>query len=235
MALGAIALVSMLGAVSLAGRRRLMGRRHQLGLFRVWNRAHIYLGVLALVAVVAHSHGRAGGALTATLLGLTVLDVATGLLGLVFYKWMPRTITRIEGDAQVEEDVREELEALGTRIRELLTGEPERVREVFTDLRAGAWGLGSLLSSGYSADDARLALRQRLKPHLGAGQGFSLGQQRELERLADDVAREVELRTCLKLYAARKGWLALHIGASLALLTLAVVHVLAVLWFMGPS
>lgn len=182
LALGATAFAAMLGATALAARKRLMGRRNQLGIYRAWTRVHVWLGGLALVAVVAHSHGRGGGLLTSILLTLTVLEVLTGLFGVVLYKWIPRAISRIEGDSQVEEDVREELEVLDRRVAEFR--------------RAGEGDRGLVL-----------------------------------ERIATDVARRVELLACLRIYTLRKSWLAMHIGVTAALLTLAVVHVLAVLFY----
>ncbi len=230
MALGTVA--AMLGATALAGRRRLMKQRDQYGLFRIWTRVHYGLGALALVAVVAHSNGRGGGVLTQVLLALTALDVLTGVVGRLWYWWLPKRITRIEGDSQVEEDVRDELEALEKRERELLADDDPTVVGIVERLRGKVGGVLGCLSAKYDPDAARGQVRKQLEP-LAAP--LPPPKRKEVERMAEDLVRRVELRACLWLYAVRKGWLATHVGASVALVTLIAVHIAAVVWFSGSA
>lgn len=228
LALGAATFVAMLGAVGLAARRRLMKSRHQLGAFRLWTRVHVWLGLLSLVALFLHSNGRLGGPLTAALTALAALEVATGLFGLAFYKWLPRVITRIEGESQVEEDVREERGRVQRRVDELLEGAPEAARKLAGRMRGRVASVWSHYRAGRDREQAVVALRQWLRPRAAE---LADDQQRTLERIASDLVRLQEIRACLRLYGVRRGWLALHIGVTAMLMTLAVVHVVSVFWF----
>lgn len=247
MMLGGGALAAMLGAVMLAARRRLnrfpgkppaqggVARRllpTQLGSFLVWARVHVYLGLLALVLVALHSNGRPGGTLTATLVALTLAEVITGLFGVGFAKWMPRTITRIEGDAQVEEDVRKARGQVRERVAELLVGLPEDARPVARALPKQAGALAARFGARYDHDARVVAARGWLKARAEA---FGPDTQRALERLAADHVRLVDYAACLWLYGVRRTWLGLHVGISAALLALVVAHVITVLAFLGGA
>ena len=242
--LGGGALVSMFGAVMLAARRRLNrlprkpapeGQRKkrrlpsQLGSFLVWARVHVYLGVLAFALVLLHANGHFGGTLTAALLTLTLLEVATGLFGVGYAKWMPRTITRIEGEAQVEEDVRDERKRVVSRHDDLKREMPAEVRPLLGALRRRAGGTLERYRKGYDSDARVIAVRTWLRPR---GETLLPEQQRALETLASDQVRLADLHACLRLYGVRRVWLGLHIGVSAALLCLVAVHVVTVLAFM---
>jgi hypothetical protein len=54
----------------------------------------------------------------------------------------------------------------------------------------------------------------------------------DARRVIVDAVRMADARTQLRLYSLLRGWLALHIGATMVLLTLLVAHIGAVVfWF----
>lgn len=240
-ALGVFGLVFMLGATALAGRRRLNrfpGRppavgaprkrktgAMQLGRFFWWVRAHVLLGGLGLLAVVLHSGFRAGGFVTGLLLILLALEVVTGLFGVVYYRWFPRVVSRLERESQLEEDVEAERRTLEKRRQALLEERPEAVLAAARALpgRVGsAWGR---LGAAYDPRRAEALALERIAPLLAP---LLPDEQRLLEQLAVDQVRRSELRAALGLYRIRRAWLVLHIGIMAMLLTLTAVHVVSV-------
>jgi hypothetical protein len=64
-----------------------------LGPAVIWMRAHIWLGLLCVPAVVFHSGMRLGGYLTILLVIDFTLVMVSGILGLLLQQWLPRLIT----------------------------------------------------------------------------------------------------------------------------------------------
>jgi Fe-S-cluster-containing dehydrogenase component/CRP-like cAMP-binding protein len=227
-ALGWIATSFMLAAVALGGRRRLARFRTQLGSYKLWANAHFYLGGLALLAVFLHAGFRFGGFVTTLLMLVLLLEVITGLFGIVYYRWLPKVITRIEGDSQVEEDLLAERRTLGRRRGELLDGASDALAATASRLRAVRPGLRATYSRAYKSAEVQARLLDALSAQVAA---LSAEESQTLERLALDAVRLGEIRAALLLYTVRRSWLVSHIGVSAALLTLMALHIVSVFWF----
>src|SRR5688572_5178241 len=106
--MGGTALLSLVGAALLARRRRVANHRSQLGEFKIWARAHTWLGAIAFLGAVFHSSFRANAFLTSSLLLLVSTVFLLGVAGMLFQKWLPKAITRLEGSSQLEEDLIDE-------------------------------------------------------------------------------------------------------------------------------
>lgn len=235
--LGGLAFTFMLSATALAARRRInhwpkqaphpdkpadqaQAGKAQLGPFYLWARAHVAVGVLALIAVALHSGFSLGGFVTSMLIFLLGAEVLTGLFGVTFYKWWPKQVTRLERGSQVEEDLVDELARLDERTEELSAS---------TEAAGAVRVRASLLACLSKRYDSQAAEAEALK---------SLGtlprdpvQAAPLETLAKDAVRRAEIRAIRWLYRVRRGWLAIHIGVTAMLLTMAVVHVASVAAF----
>ncbi len=75
----------------------LLGVRRKLSSWRIgradtWLRAHLWLGLLTVPIVLCHSGFRFGGTLTATLMVLLFLVVASGVYGFVLQQFLPRAM-----------------------------------------------------------------------------------------------------------------------------------------------
>lgn len=235
LALGFAALFLMLGATALAARRRVANLRVQGGSFLTWTRAHLYMGTLAFWAALLHAGGRFGGTLTASLLMLASGMVATGFFGVFFYKWLPKTITRLEGGAQVEEDLFEEQGALALRRADLLAppkgegeGLPQEAHKLAQRLSAQGGALLARYAPSWSLSERQQAAREAWKPQLTP---LDASSRATLERLLDDTLRAQDVRAALLLYKVRRAWLLLHIGMGSLLLFLLVAHILGALYF----
>ena len=64
-------------------------RAWRLGRAQVWMRAHIWLGLLCLPLLVLHSGFRLGGTLSAVLMVLLVVVIASGIWGLALQQFLP--------------------------------------------------------------------------------------------------------------------------------------------------
>ena len=83
---GSVALGLMLFAALLSLRKRFPIWR--IGRTKIWMRAHLWLGFLALPMVLFHSAFHARGVLTAVLMWLTIIVVVSGIAG----AWMQHTL-----------------------------------------------------------------------------------------------------------------------------------------------
>src|SRR5258708_5582217 len=77
----------------------LLGARKKVPVWRVgraqtWMRGHLWLGLLSLPILVLHSGFRFGHGLTAVLMTLLIIVVASGLFGAALQHYMPRVMTR---------------------------------------------------------------------------------------------------------------------------------------------
>jgi hypothetical protein len=64
-------------------------RDWRIGRTQIWMRAHIWLGLLAVPLLIYHSGFRWGGSLSAALMVLFLVVVASGVWGLVFQQFLP--------------------------------------------------------------------------------------------------------------------------------------------------
>ena len=210
--LGVVTAIAMLAALGIGARRRVMRRSDHLGRLSTWTSIHQSVSWVFLVGLLVHSGPRLGGGLTATLFLATLAACATGALGWALYRWLPRTITRLEGDAQVEEAVHRQATQVAEQLR-LLGGSP---------LGVALPSAFAMLRSGYSPEAARLAMTAALAGR-PVEEGGAFAQRRALDQL-----RLHELNLCAGIYTVRRGWLLLHGGLSILVVALALVHMLAV-------
>ena len=244
-ALGVAALALFLGAGSLAARRRFnrFPRRRpkkpsinrifktgalQFGRFFWWVRGHVLLGGLALLAVLLHSGFRSGALLTSLLIILLGLEVVTGLAGVLFYRWFPAIISRLERDSLLEEDVAEELRGLLTRREQLLEEEPKNIRNAVRRIESRVDSMWGRMSATYNPKAADARALEQVGPLISP---FELTSQKLLEKMTLDAVRVSEIRAILGLYFVRRSWLVIHIGISAMLLSLTILHVWSVSGF----
>jgi Fe-S-cluster-containing dehydrogenase component/CRP-like cAMP-binding protein len=227
-ALGFSTLGFLIGAISLAARRALMGLKRQLGTLKIWTKVHVAFGTLALLGILLHSGFRFGGIVTSALMLLLFLAVLTGAFGLWFYRWVPKAITRIEDESQVEEDLLEERRAIRWRANDLVQGASDALRTAAQKaLRLGP-KRRLVYSARYDAARARAGVLEALGGHLSKLTGE---EPQKLDRLAADAVRLREIDAAIWLHRARRGGHMMHIGITALLITLVVVHIASVLYF----
>jgi hypothetical protein len=232
----------------------LLGARKKVPVWRVgraqtWMRGHLWLGLLSLPLIVLHSGFRYGHGLSAVLMTLLIVVVASGVFGAALQHYMPRVMTR----EVTMETIYEEIEHVRAQLR-------EEAEELFTQATAeaakaaAAGGAGSTATSVAVREDEAAPLRnffeQELKPFLErpAARGHALADQAQsrsafvqlrtlvppalhttLEDLESICEEERQLTMQARLHLWLHGWLLLHIPLSLALILLGAVHAVVAL------
>src|SRR5262245_55971497 len=110
-------------------------RARPLGTAQRWLQAHVYLGLLAMLAVLVHSGFRApGGLMGWGLLLLSVWTTASGLLGVWLQKWLPAVM------------------AEGLRVEALYERIPSLVQQLLEEADALAANTSDVLSRFYATE-----------------------------------------------------------------------------------
>jgi hypothetical protein len=232
----------------------LLGARKKVPVWRVgraqtWMRGHLWLGLLSLPIIVLHAGFRYGHGLTAVLMTLLIVVVASGIFGAALQHYMPRMMTREVTMETIYEEIGHVRAQLLEEAQELIakaTAMPEKA--------AAAAAPDSTPSADVTATNEAAPLRNffdsELKPFLDQpeARGSALGDAAQarsaflhlrtlvppaLHTAIDDLENiceeERQLTLQSRLHVWLHGWLLLHIPLSLALILLGAVHALMAL------
>lgn len=227
----------------------LLGARKRVPVYRfgraqTWMRGHLWLGLLSLPMILFHSGFRFGHGLTAWLMTLLVVVVASGMFGAALQHYMPRVMTREVAMETIYEEI--------GHVRAQLLEEAEDLMKQSTGADNKAASEGGEPGSAVAAiavTDAAAPLRsfyeRELKPFLEkpGARGSALGDSaqarsafaqlrtlvpvslhttiEDLEGICEEE-RQLTLQSHLHLWL--HGWLLLHIPLSLALILLGAIH-----------
>jgi len=249
---GVIALGLMVFAALLAVRKRY--RIVRIGSARVWMKAHLWLGALALPMVLFHAAFHARGLLAFILMTLTFVVVLSGFYGAYLQHTLP---TRMFREIPYETIY----DQIGV-IREQLIAEARQQATNVTQMLAPARGPGATVTMTlvdvpeYSAEVAAFDrfFESRVEPYLKADRKDSLAMElrhrpqaeREFEdyrklfpptawppiSALEDICNEKrQLDHQIRLHHWLHGWLLIHLPISAALLLLAFIHVFVALHY----
>lgn len=237
---GSVGFAFMIFAAALGARKRVPVYR--IGRAQTWMRGHLWLGLVSLPLILFHSGFRFGHGLTAWLMALLIIVVASGLFGAALQHYMPRAITRdvpmetiYDEIGHVRAQLLEEAEGL---IRQATGGEKPEVGP-------GGADAGAVEVPVAVAEPLRTFYEQELKRYLekpGASGSWlddaakargAFAQLRTLlppslhttiEDLEGICEEERQLTLQSQMHMWLHGWLLLHIPISLALILLGAVH-----------
>jgi len=201
-----------------------------LGTARNWIQAHVYVGILAMVAVIVHAgFAWPKGAMGWWLLFLSVWVTLTGLLGVWLQKWIP---------AALAEGLR--VEALYERIPSLV----ERLLEEADALMADA---SDVLERFYQKDvrvsmsrlapswvfvlDVRGGQERALEPFRRMTGFVDAAEKSKVEDLMSIYTEKMELDAQYSLQGILRRWLWLHVPAAGLLMGLLVIHIFSWAWY----
>ncbi len=207
--------------------------RRRAGALRYWLLAHVYLGVLAGVALLFHGGSHGGGLLTLILMLWFDATILTGLFGVLCYVIVPRIMTSIEGDPLLIEDLEGRRAELQNEIKTIESKINEEIRSsVQAKLRKHFFSLGYLLKEYSRREEltARLAkARLHFKNDLAA---VTEKEQRNLLlRVIERAATLRRVEALIYLHRMLKVWIAPHVIATSVMLALMVVHIVQVIFF----
>jgi hypothetical protein len=230
LALGWIGISLAVMAAALSARKRLAYQG--AGKMSVWLTAHIYLGIISAFAILYHSGLRAGGPLSAWLLGFFSLTVASGLMGWWFSRNLPPLLTAMEENPAIIEDLlRVREECLQGMLELGAAGSPE-----FRGLVQGR-----LMNEAASAPRMFRFYRRRStmaeelpafqKEHADAQASLKPEEQLAFRRATEYALRVNKMNAELLLQRAMRGWLTFHIVSTGTMFGLAAVHIFTALYY----
>ena len=208
--------------------------RSRFGTLEQWLQSHIYLGVLAMIILLLHTGGRFNDKIAVATLVLVGIVVASGILGAILYVTVPRLLTEVESELTVDE-ISEQMNQLAKQMARIASGRSEPFQRIYKQLidegRPGWLAGWRLLFSrmrnkkGVSSDWAPLL---RLVPK---------EEEAELRQMLVVSRQRKELLLRLLFQQRYKNvlesWLYVHVPFTVALLVLAIVHVVAVFYYYG--
>jgi hypothetical protein len=195
---------------------------------RAWMQAHVYLGVLALLGVLAHAgfalpHGWMGWAL----LLLSAWVTASGLAGVFLQKWIPAALSeglRIEA---LFERIPSLVEGLLNEADLLMEGASESLDSFYRREVRGP--LSRLNPSWAYVFDVRAGRDRALEPFRRMAQFVPAEEKSKVSDLMEIYIEKLELDAQHRMQQVLRHWLVwtAHVPTAGLLMGLLLVHVLA--------
>jgi Fe-S-cluster-containing dehydrogenase component/CRP-like cAMP-binding protein len=228
---GLTGLIGVAGVMTYPLRKAIYQRR--AGALRYWLLAHVYLGVMAGIVLMIHGGSHGGSLLTTTLMLWFDATILTGLFGVFCYVIVPRTMTSIEGDPLLIED----LEGRRAELRDNLATTASQCNDHTRSLINGAvrrhfFSISYLLRQYLRREDLTSSLAKARLHFRNELTALADKQQRDL--LLRAVERTATLRrveSLIYLHRLLRLWLAPHVISTSVMLALMVVHILQVVFF----
>ena len=227
---GLIGLGGIAAVMTYPGRKQIYTRR--AGPLRYWKLAHVYLGLLAGVALLIHGGRDSGGLLTSLLMISFDLVIVSGLFGLACYFIAPRIMTSIEGDPLLIEDLRMRREELRETLALIDTSNPKLHELIKSTIRKRFFSFRYLLRQYLKREELTRILadaREEFRSEAG-----TLEDPKDRRSLLEAVETTVTLRrvdSLIYLHQLLKLWLAPHVVSASLMLALMCVHIVQVTLF----
>lgn len=195
-----------------------------------WIQVHIYLGVVALLAVFIHAgftwpHGTMGWALFL----LSAWTTLSGLAGVWLQKWIPSAL------------------AEGLRVEALYERIPDLVRQLTTEADALMSDASDVLDRFYRTDvrpslaklrparsfllDVRSGRERALEPFRNIARFVEAGEKEKVEDLTNIYTEKLELDAHYSLQGILRSWLMFHVPPAGLLMALLAIHVWTWVWY----
>ena len=202
-------------------------RARPLASAKAWMQAHVYLGALAFLGVLAHAgfslpHGAMGWAL----LALSGWVTTSGLLGVFLQKWIPSALSsglRVEA---LFERIPSLVEGLLVEADELMEGTSESLDAFY---RRDVRDLLSRLDPSWAyLFDVRAGRDRALEPFRRMGQYVAAEEKGKVSDLMEIYIEKLELDAQHRMQQVLRNWLSwtAHVPAAGLLMGLLVIHVL---------
>jgi hypothetical protein len=216
--------------------------RSTWGTLEGWLQAHIYLGLLAALVILFHSGFRFHDRVAIAAFAALLLVVASGIVGVFFYREVPRRLSEVESELTPEE-LAAQLNQLAGAMMRLAARRSAAFQQVCQGLLAETVP-GPL--AGWKAMLSRSAAGRRRGSRGGAGKDEVAPWAVHLPRVP--ATEQEELRQLLVLSRQRgellerlvaqqhfrnllNAWLYVHVPLSIALVVLVAAHLAAALYF----
>jgi hypothetical protein len=226
---GAIATALILLLIFFAVRKRAYGAR--LGSLEEWCQSHVYLGLLVVAVVLAHSGFRFEDKVAIACLVAMGLVALSGLLGAILYTMVPRMLTEVGSDPPPQ-DIASELNKLRKSMTRLADGKSPALRKVHALLDKEA---KPIVLAGWrilGGQFERSATDEKLK---GLLRTVPAAEQEDLKRLLVIFRQHRELHQQLVSQQRYRNllqlWLYVHVPLTVALVLLVAAHLFGVFYY----
>lgn len=228
---GTVAFLLMLLLAFFGVRKR--AYRSTFGTLEQWLQSHIYLGLLVFVVLLCHTGGRFNDKVAVTAFILAAIVVFSGMVGAVLYVTVPRLLTEIESNLTPEE-ISEQLNQLARSMARTASGRSEPFQRVYHELiqesKPGFFAGWRLLLQRVRRrrQDSDRAWT-RLIPAVPPNEQEDLRQMLVLSRQRKELL--IRLLFQQRYQNILESWLYVHVPFTIALLVVAVVHIVAVFYY----
>jgi hypothetical protein len=225
----------------------------RIGRAQTWMRGHLWLGLLSYPLILFHAGFSAGGSLTAALMVMLTLLIASGLIGAALQHFIPRVITEQVAMETIYDQI--------TRVRAQLVTEADKLRLVFSPTLEG------LIAPAMSGERRMAAMTlklvnsktrnhlttvysEQIRPYLASAtpRGNALANEREckvlfaqMRTVTPEMLHEVfndlenicqekrDLDRQSRYHRLLHGWLLAHVPLAWAVILLGLVHAIVAL------
>jgi hypothetical protein len=226
---GGLALLLLLFLLSYSARKRY--HRGVPGSLETWCQAHLYLGLLVVVAVLLHSGFRFEDKVAVAALVVMGLVSASGLFGAVLYTVVPFLLTGAESNlspAELSSQLNQQALVMNRLTADRSEALQEISRMVVANSRPGRLAGWRLMLRAPSAQGESAPWRARLADVPPA-------EAKDLDQLLVQVRQFEELQRALKHQQRYRNlllvWLYLHVPLSAALVVLVAAHLVAAFYY----
>jgi hypothetical protein len=201
-----------------------------LGNARVWLQFHLYGGALFLLLTFMHSGFRQPqGILTWWLWFLSIYVTASGLIGVLLQKWVPKILTSGLAIEVVYERIPELIREIREKANALVQTGAEPTRDFYKNHLAVA--LAAPQPRLIYCLDITGGIQSRLKQFEYLRRLLPVGEKEKLNKLEAFYKTKLEIDAHYTLQRLLRWWLLTHVPVSLVLLVLLALHLFAVLYY----
>lgn len=240
--------------VALLGLRKKFPVR-RVGRASTWMRGHLWLGFLSLPLLLFHAGFAANGPLTAWLMTLLIVTVATGAAGAIIQHYLPTLMSRLVPLETIYEEIPRVTRQLQCEADDLVdallptagqtarfpwgarsaphpAAKPaldqealERVQHTYRETIRPFLYNPDRVKNACSFHDQAAALFALLRTYVPSSVHKTLA---DLESICEE---QRQLKRQKLMYQILHGWLLVHVPLSLALLLLGAIHAVVALWY----
>jgi hypothetical protein len=201
-------------------------RARPLGTARRWLQAHIYLGLLALLAVIMHAGFHLPrGAMGWALFLLSLWTVLSGLVGVWLQKWLPSVMSESLRVEALYERIPALVAHLLKEADELVANGSEMLERFYqTEVRSR---LATVEPSWSYLLDVRAGRERALEPFRRMSSFVEPAEKEIVNDLMTIRMEKMDLDVHYSLQGILRRWLILHAPPAAVLMALLVIHILS--------
>ena len=201
-------------------------RAKPLGTARRWLQAHVYLGALALLAVILHAGFHLPrGAMGWALFLLSLWTVFSGLVGVWLQKWLPTVMAESLRVEALYERIPALVQHLLKEADDLVANSSEVLERFYqTEMRMR---MAAVEPSWSFLLDVRSGRERALEPFRRVSAFVDPAEKEIVNDLMTIRMEKMDLDVHYSLQGILRRWLILHVPPAAVLMALLVVHILA--------